>query len=123
MRKHRISLDYCRRHSTNSDQASAAVPMGRWADLPASALDNREGVIYRPLAGVVSNSSKEPIVFCPTYIRNDDMAKGRPTTDPKGDSIRVRVNDDMRILLEKESLRSGKSISQIIRDLIMSYLS
>lgn len=49
------------------------------------------------------------------------MTKGRPTTDPKGDSIRVRVNDDMRVL-EKESLRSGKSISQIIRDLIMSYL-
>lgn len=96
--------------------------MGRRADLPASALDDREGVIYRPLAGVVNNSSKEPIVFCPTYIRNDDMTKGRPTTDPKGDSIRVRVNDDMRMLLEKESLRSGKSISQIIRDLIMSYL-
>lgn len=97
--------------------------MGRWADLPASVLDDREGVIYRTLSGVVSNPSKEPIVFCPTYIRNDYMAKGRPTTDPKGDSIRVRVNDDMRVLLEKESLRSGKSISQIIRDLIMSYLS
>lgn len=96
--------------------------MGRRDDLPASVLDDREGVIYRPLAGVVSNSSKEPIVFCPAYIRNDDMTKGRPTTDPKGDSIRVRVNDDMRMLLEKESLRSGKSISQIIRDLIMSYL-
>ena len=70
----------------------------------------------------MSNPNKEPIVFCPTYIRNDDMTKGRPTTDPKGDSIRVRVNDDMRMLLEKESLRSGESISQIIRDLIMSYL-
>ena len=70
----------------------------------------------------MSNPNKESIVFCPTYIRNDDMTKGRPTTDPKGDSIRVRVNDDMRMLREKESLRSGKSISQIIRDLIMSYL-
>ena len=70
----------------------------------------------------MSSPNKEPIVFCPTYIRNDDMTKGRPTTDPMGDSIRVRVNDDMRMLLEKESLRSGKSISQIIRDLIMSYL-
>ena len=68
----------------------------------------------------MSNPNKESIVFCPTYIRNDDMTKGRPTTDPKGDSIRVRVNDDMRMLLEKESLRSGKIISQIIRDLIMS---
>ena len=122
-RKAIFSFDYRRRPTTNSDQARAAVPMGRRADLPASALDDREGVIYRPLASVVSNSSKEPIVFCPTYIRNDYMAKGRPTTDPKGDSIRVRVNDDMRVLLEKESLRSGKSISQIIRDLIMSYLS
>lgn len=81
------------------------------------------GVIYRPLAGGVSNPSKEPIVFCPTYIRKEYMTKGRPTTDPKGDSIRVRVNEDMRMLLEKESLRSGKSISQIIRDLIMSYLT
>ena len=48
----------------------------------------------------MSNPNKEPIVFCPTYIRNDDMTKGRPTTDPKGDSIRVRVNNDMRMLLE-----------------------
>nr|DAP10189.1 MAG TPA: hypothetical protein [Caudoviricetes sp.] len=31
--------------------------MGRRADLPASALDDREGGIYRPLAGVVSSSS------------------------------------------------------------------
>ena len=92
----------------------------RWT-VPQEA--HREGGVYNPLAGGVSNPSKEPIVFCPTYIRNDYMAKGRPTTDPKEDSIRVRVNDDMRMLLEKESLRSGKSISQIIRDLIMSYLS
>ena len=97
--------------------------MGRRADLPASVLDDREGVIYRPLAGVVSNSRKEPIVFCPTYIRNDDMTKGRPTTDPKGDSIRVRVSDDMRILLEKESKQTGQSISQIIRNLITENLS
>lgn len=58
VRKHRISLDYCRRHSTSSDQARAAVPMGRWADLPASELDNREGVIYRPLAGVITSSTE-----------------------------------------------------------------
>lgn len=51
------------------------------------------------------------------------MTKGRPTTDPKGDSIRVRVNDDMRILLEKESKQTGQSISQIIRDLITQNLN
>lgn len=49
------------------------------------------------------------------------MAKGRTTIDPKGDSIRVRVNDDMRILLEKESLRSGKSVSQITREALAEY--
>lgn len=97
--------------------------MGRRADLPASVLDDREGVIYRPLAGVVSNSSKEPIVFCPTYIRNDDMTKGRPTTDPKGESIRIRINDDMRKRLEKKSFQTGQSISQIIRNLITENLS
>lgn len=71
----------------------------------------------------MSNPNKELIVFCPTYIRNEDMTKGRPTTDPKGDSIRVRVNDDMRILLEKESKQTGQSISQIIRDLITQNLN
>lgn len=54
-RKAIFSFNYRRRHTTDSDQARAAVPMGRWADLPASALDDREGVIYRPLAGVVSS--------------------------------------------------------------------
>lgn len=122
-RKAIFSFDYRRRPTTNSDQARAAVPMGRRADLPASALDDREGVIYRPLASVVSNPNKEPIVFCPTYIRNDYMAKGRPTTDPKGDSIRIRINDDMRKRLEKKSFQTGQSISQIIRNLITENLS
>ena len=71
----------------------------------------------------MSNPNKEPIVFCPTYIRNDDMAKGRPTTDPKGDSIRIRINDDMRKRLEKKSFQTGQSISQIIRNLITENLS
>ena len=92
----------------------------RWT-VPQEA--HREGGVYNPLAGGVSNPSKEPIVFCPTYIRNDYMAKGRPTTDPKGDSIRIRINDDMRKRLEKKSFQTGQSISQIIRNLITENLS
>lgn len=46
------------------------------------------------------------------------MRHGRPTTDPKGDSIRLRVNDDMREWLFKKSEKEKKSVSEIIRDLI-----
>lgn len=122
-RKAIFSFDYRRRPTTNSDQARAAGPMGRRADLPASALDDREGVYIKPYTGRMSNPNKESIVFCPTYIRNDYMAKGRPTTDPKGDSIRIRINDDMRKRLEKKSFQTGQSISQIIRNLITENLS
>ena len=51
------------------------------------------------------------------------MPHGRPTTDPKGESIRIRINDDMRKLLEKKSFQTSQSISQIIRNLITENLS
>ena len=51
------------------------------------------------------------------------MPHGRPTTDPKGESIRIRINDDMRKHLEKKSFQTGQSISQIIRNLITENLS
>lgn len=51
------------------------------------------------------------------------MSHGRPTTDPKGESIRIRINDDMRKRLENKSSRTGQSISQIIRDLITQNLN
>jgi hypothetical protein len=37
----------------------AAVPIGRWADLPASALDDREGVYIKPQSAVVTPSTIE----------------------------------------------------------------
>lgn len=46
------------------------------------------------------------------------MNCGRPTTNPKGESIRVRITEEMKIKLNKQSSQTGKSISQIIRDLI-----
>ncbi len=51
------------------------------------------------------------------------MSHGRPTTDPKGESIRIRINDDMRKRLENKSSQTGQSISQIIRDLITQNLN
>nr|DAG54945.1 MAG TPA: hypothetical protein [Caudoviricetes sp.] len=50
------------------------------------------------------------------------MAKGRPTDNPKGESIRIRITDDMRAKLERESFQTGLSISQIIRNLIGKHL-
>ena len=46
------------------------------------------------------------------------MNTGRPTIDHKGESIRVRVNEDMRKWLYQISQKNQKSVSQIIRDLI-----
>ena len=46
------------------------------------------------------------------------MNTGRPTIDHKGESIRVRVNEDMRKWLYQISQTKQKSVSQIIRDLI-----
>lgn len=44
----------------------------------------------------------------------------RPTTDRKGESIRIRLNAEMRQFIENKSLRSGKSISEIFRDYILA---
>lgn len=44
--------------------------------------------------------------------------RGRPTEDKKNDSIRIRLNDDMRNYIINKSITTGKSISDIIRDYI-----
>lgn len=51
-----------------------------------------------------------------TIIYNKTM---RTTTDKKDNVIRIRINDDMSRWLNKESFRTGISVSQIIRDLII----
>lgn len=46
------------------------------------------------------------------------MVTGRPTADPKGEAIRVRLNWEMKQFLFQKSQKEKKSISQIIRELI-----
>lgn len=46
------------------------------------------------------------------------MPHGRPTNDPKRDSIRVRLNNEMRDWLFQKSQKEKKTVSQIIRDII-----
>lgn len=46
------------------------------------------------------------------------MNNGRPTSDPKPNRIIVRLNDDMAEWIEKESRRTGNSISDIAREAI-----
>ena len=43
---------------------------------------------------------------------------GRPTTDKKGESIRIRLNEEMRLYINDKSLRTGKTISEIFREYI-----
>lgn len=47
------------------------------------------------------------------------MRTGRPTQDPKIKSVRVRMNETMVNHLIERSSRENKTVSQIIRDLIM----
>lgn len=46
------------------------------------------------------------------------MPLGRPTIDPKRNPIKLRVNDEMYEWLIQNSVKNGKSLSQVIRDLI-----
>jgi len=48
------------------------------------------------------------------------MSGGRPTLDPKVNSVRVRLNKEMKTWLFNKSSREGISASQIVRDLIQS---
>lgn len=46
------------------------------------------------------------------------LNSGRPTSDKKGESIRIRLNERMREYINNKSLRTGKSISEIFREYI-----
>ena len=46
------------------------------------------------------------------------MPRGRPTIDRKNNPIRIRLNEEMRDWIEKQSMRTGETISQLIRDMI-----
>ena len=73
--------------------------------------------------GLMSDLSKSDLLLLSYIIRRYNMPKGRPTNNPKGESIRIRITDDMRAKLERESFQTGLSISQIIRNLITQKLS
>ena len=121
---HTHSLDHCRRPLKVSVKPGKREPMGRRASLVASGMDTGRGGVYiSPNTRRVSTPSKVTSLFCPTLIRRNNMPHGRPTTDPKGESIRIRINDDMRKRLEKKSFQTGQSISQIIRNLITQNLN
>lgn len=42
----------------------------------------------------------------------------RTTSDYKGESIRIRLNDEMRAFINNKSKRTGKSISEIFREYV-----
>lgn len=46
------------------------------------------------------------------------MYHGRQTTDPKEQTIKLRINDTMRSWVEKQAYGDGISMSEYIRKLI-----
>ena len=47
------------------------------------------------------------------------MLHGRQTTDPKEKTIKLRLNDTMRLWIEKQAYGDGISMSEYIRQLIL----
>ena len=99
-------------------------PMGQRVARSASPETDPGGGVYMDAPnGLMSDLSKSDLLLLSYIIRRYNMPKGRPTNNPKGESIRIRITDDMRAKLERESFQTGLSISQIIRNLITQKLS
>ena len=94
--------------------------MGGYAYFDGQALGRR-----RTGAGVLGNHAHRPnelheesTIFILSYIKEIEMPRGRPTSDHKNNPIRVRLNDEMREWIEEKSTITGRTISQLIRDMI-----
>ena len=61
---------------------------------------------------------EESTIFILSYIKEIEMPRGRPTSDHKNNPIRVRLNNEMREWIEEKSTITGRTISQLIRDMI-----
>lgn len=61
---------------------------------------------------------EHPTLFILSYAKERQMPKGRPTTDPKTDVIRVRLNDEMNQWILRASESRGITVSQLVRELI-----
>lgn len=81
-----------------------------FAGYPARGLDKPPGAL--------NEFNEEPDLSISSYIKEIEMPRGRPTADHKNNPIRVRLNDEMREWIEKKSEITGRTISQIIRDMI-----
>lgn len=46
------------------------------------------------------------------------MRYGRPTTDKKDSTVKLRLNDDMKTWLDSQASRKGISLSEYMRMLI-----
>lgn len=44
--------------------------------------------------------------------------KGRPTTDPKVNTLRIRLNDEMNQWLFRTSENKGITVSQLMREIV-----
>lgn len=78
---------------------------------------NRAGVLT-DAEGAPNELHEESTIFILSYIKEIEMPRGRPTSDHKNNPIRVRLNDEMREWIEEKSTITGRTISQLIRDMI-----
>lgn len=78
----------------------------------------RAGGVRRGAPEVPYESPEHPNLFILSYAKERQMPKGRPTTDPKTDVIRVRLNDEMNQWILRASESRGITVSQLVRELI-----
>ena len=80
-------------------------------------LDTRHGVLTEP-PGAPNELHEEPTIFILSYIKEIKTMKGRPTTDPKVNTLRIRLNDEMNQWLFRTSESRSITVSQLMREIV-----
>lgn len=63
-------------------------------------------------------SPEHPGIFILSYAKERQMPKGRPTTDPKVNTLRIRLNDEMNRWLFLAAGTRGITVSQLMREIV-----
>ena len=78
----------------------------------------RAGGVRRGAPEVPYESPEHPNLFILSYAKERQMPKGRPTTDPKVNTLRIRLNDEMNRWLFLAAGTRGITVSQLMREIV-----
>lgn len=74
------------------------------------------GVCGEPLGSALSPLSTDGIGICPTISRR--VIAMRTTPDPKNEKLKLRLNEEMKTHIDKQSSKEHISLSEYVRQLV-----